>query len=82
MRIGRDDDSEIDRDLPANQADAFEQIAALGSIDQLHQSVADFQLHRVEIEQFLDFFRLLFGGFAAFSLAAARRRLSARSWSA
>jgi hypothetical protein len=66
MRTGRNDDAQIDGDLPADQADALEQIAALGGIDQLDQPVADFQLHRVEIEQLLDFFRLLLGGFFLF----------------
>ena len=66
----RDDDAQIDGDLPADQADAIEQIAALGGIDQPHQAVADFQFHRVQVEQFFDFFRLLLGGFFASSLAA------------
>ncbi len=66
MRTGRDDDAQIDGDLAADQADAIEQIAALGGIDQPDQPVADFQFHRVEIEEFFDFFRFLLGGFFLF----------------
>ena len=63
---GRDDDAQIDGDLPADQADAIEQIAALGGIDEPDQAVADFEFHRVEIEEFFDFFGFLFGGFFLF----------------
>ena len=67
----RDDDAEIEGDLPADQADAVEQIAALGGIDEADQAVADFQFHGVEVEEFFDFFRLFFGG----SFLFCRRRL-------
>ncbi len=62
----RNDDAQIDGDLPADHADAIEQIAALGCIDQPHQAVADFQFHRVQIEQLFDLFRLFLRGFVFF----------------
>ncbi len=74
---GRDDDAQVDGDLAADQADAVEQIAALGGIDQPDQAVADFQFHRVEVEELFDFFRFLLGGFVFFIERRWRWRLAA-----
>ncbi len=63
---GGDDDAEVEGDLSANHADAIEEIAALGGVHEPHQAVADFQLHRVQVEDLFDFVRFFFCGFVFF----------------
>ena len=61
-----DDDAEFDGDLAADEADAVEEVAALGGIDELDKVVADFQFHGVDVEEGFDFFGFFLGG-GAFS---------------
>ena len=52
---GGDDDAEFDGDLAADEADAFEEVAALGGVDELDELVTDFKFHGVDVEERFDF---------------------------
>jgi hypothetical protein len=48
---GGHDEADLGGELPADGGDAFEQVAALGGVDQRDQPVADLQLDRIDFEE-------------------------------